>query len=1186
MIRQTFASKLSRVSTTVLILSTALLAALLSAKPAQAVSTSMVISQVYGAGGFAATALYKNDYIELFNRGTASVDIANWSVQYASVFGNFSLKFNLPAVSTMVQPGQYFLIQGASSGTNGADLPTPDAISTLNLSFKNAKIALVNNQTLLTCGATNNCFPNPAIIDFVGYGTASTAYEGNGPTPDLSDPAAAVRLSGGCVDTDNNNADFSVTAGTAHNHNTTAPCSALPTNTLTLTSTTTLTPSNTPTGTLVSTNTPTLTPTSSATLTLTMTNTTTPAAAARIYQIQATSHISPLNTQSVSNVPGIVTGLRTNGFYLQDPNPDADPSTSEGIFVFTSSAPTIAVGDAVQVSGKVSEFRSGGASGVGNLTTTEIVSPLTITPISSGNALPAPIIIGIGGRIPPNQIIEDDAGSDVETGTNIFDPASDGIDFYESLEGMRVQVNNAVVVGPTKVFGANNNEITVVADNGANAGPRTVRGGVNLTETDANPERIILGSPLYGGSLPALNVGDTFTASIVGIMDYSFGNFKLNVTAPVTTVSGGLTPEVTTPQTTDQLSVATFNVQNLAPTDLQAKYNALGSQVVNNLKSPDVITVEEIQDNSGATDDGIVAADQTFAKLIGAIVTAGGPTYQYRQINPVNDQDGGQPGGNIRQGFLFNPARVSFTDRGSCGSTDSTSVITVGGQPQLTCSPGRIDPTNSAWSSSRKPLAGEFVFNGNTVFVIGNHFNSKGGDNPLFGHAQPPVQSSRTQRLQQATIVHDFVNTLVTANTNANIVVLGDLNDFQFSPPLLTLAGTILDNLMLSLPLNEQYSYVFEGNSQVLDQILVSHHLTNAAAPQYDVVHINAEFAVQTSDHDPSVVRLNLPTPPVGTATSTLTNTPTATAEGTVINTATSTLTATTSSITLTATFSSTPTVTATTTGTPRPQTAGVFAGGVFYLRNANSAGPADISAVFGSAAMLPVASDWNGDGIDSIGVYDSTTGVFYLSDSNTVPAVSYQFVLGNPGDTPIAGKWDNTMTHAGVGVFRPASGLIYLKRGLGTGFADYALVLGNPGDAAIAGDWDGNGFASVGVFRPSNATFYLSNTVANGIVFGDLSLVFGTSGSKPVAGDWTGNGQSRVGVFISSTFYLRNSFTTGPADTAFVFGSANGLPIAGRWAPATPPTPSPTATLTASVTPTVQLTATASPTWTPGGFD
>jgi cation transporter-like permease len=166
---------------------------------------------------------------------------------------------------------------------------------------------------------------------------------------------------------------------------------------------------------------------------------TTVATSQRIRDIQGASHISPLNGQTVANVPGIVTAKRSTGFYMQDPSPDANDATSEGIFVYTASTPSVTVGDSVQVSGTVSEYRPGGSGGTENLTTTEITSP-TLVVLSSGNPLPAPVVIGSGGRVPPTTVIDDDASGDVET-SGVFDPANDGIDFYESLEAMRVQIN-------------------------------------------------------------------------------------------------------------------------------------------------------------------------------------------------------------------------------------------------------------------------------------------------------------------------------------------------------------------------------------------------------------------------------------------------------------------------------------------------------------------------------------------------------------------------------------------------------------------------------------------------------------------------------------------------------------------------------------------------------------------------
>jgi predicted extracellular nuclease len=569
-----------------------------------------------------------------------------------------------------------------------------------------------------------------------------------------------------------------------------------------------------------------------------------------IHDIQQATHRSSLTGTAIATT-GIVTAMTDSGFYLQDPVADASDATSEAIFVFTSSAPTVAVGDAVRVSGDVAEFRPGGATST-NLTTTELTGP-TVTVVSSGNPLPAATVIGTGGRTPPTTVIEDDASGSVET-SGTFDPAQDGIDFYESLEAMRVQINNPVAVGPTNQF----NEIPVVVDGGAAAGLRTPRGGVLVRAGDFNPERVFLDDTLLSGATPNVHVGDGFTTPAVGVLDYSFGNFKLNVTAPMIRVDKGLAREVAATPASGELAIATFNVENLDAAESDAKFAALAAEIVGNLRSPDVIALEEIQDNNGATNDAVVDADETLAKLVAAIAAAGGAPYDWRQINPVDDQDGGEPGGNIRVGFLFRTDRgLAFVDRPGGSPTTATSVVAgPGGGPQLSASPGRIDPTNTAWNASRKPLVGEFTYHGETVFVIANHFNSKGGDQPLFGHSQPPARVTEAQRHNQAQVVNNFVDSMLAVDGGANVVVLGDINDFDFSQTVSILKGGVLHNLMDTLPANERYSYVFEGNSQVLDQILVSSGLA-IADPTFDPVHINAEFFDQLSDHDPSVAYID-----------------------------------------------------------------------------------------------------------------------------------------------------------------------------------------------------------------------------------------------------------------------------------------------------------------------------------------
>lgn len=173
---------------------------------------------------------------------------------------------------------------------------------------------------------------------------------------------------------------------------------------------------------------------------------------------------------------------------------------------------------------------------------------------------------------------------------------------------------------------------------------------------------------------------------------------------------------------------------------------------------------------------------------------------------------------------------------------------------KLSASPGRINPASPAWEASRKPLVGEFTFRGKPVFVIGNHFGSKGGDQPLHGRFQEPNRSSEAKRLQQATEVNAFVTSLLKADKSAQVVALGDFNDFEFSPTFTALTkGKVLKPLITTLPASERYSYVFDGNSQTLDHILTSPAIRRF---DYDVVHINAEFADQASDHDPQVVRV------------------------------------------------------------------------------------------------------------------------------------------------------------------------------------------------------------------------------------------------------------------------------------------------------------------------------------------
>ncbi|MFD1833251.1 endonuclease/exonuclease/phosphatase family protein [Streptomyces desertarenae] len=572
--------------------------------------------------------------------------------------------------------------------------------------------------------------------------------------------------------------------------------------------------------------------------------------AVRIHDIQGGTRLSPLDGTRVSDVSGVVTGVRTygsRGFWIQDTAPDADPATSEGVFVYTGSAPAVSVGDLVRVSGTVDEYRPGGASS-GNQTITQITRP-QVAVVSSGHALPAPVVLD-AAAVPDAYAPEGDPAAGGRIEDLELRPGSYALDLYESLEGMDVRVADARVVAPSTEHA----ELWVTVEPRQNPTRRggTVYGGYDRP----NPGRVKVESlvPLAQRPFPTANTGDVLAGPTTGPLDYDqYGGYLVAAREMGTVTDRGLQRERTRRQHRGELAVATYNVENLHPGNGQEKFDRLARGVVENLASPDILALEEIQDDNGPTDDGTVSAGRTLTRFVEAIAAAGGPRYAWRSIDPVDGADGGQPGGNIRTVFLFDPDRVSFVDRPGADAATAVGVARERGRAVLTHSPGRIAPQDTAWEDSRKPLAGEFRFRGRTVIVVANHFASKGGDQSLHAAVQPPERSSEVQRHRQAEAVNRFVRQVLAVERRAKVVVLGDINDFEFSATARKLtAGGALRNAVLSLPESERYTYVFDGNSQVLDQTLVSPGIRRF---DYDIVHVNAEFADQASDHDPQVIR-------------------------------------------------------------------------------------------------------------------------------------------------------------------------------------------------------------------------------------------------------------------------------------------------------------------------------------------
>jgi len=342
-----------------------------------------------------------------------------------------------------------------------------------------------------------------------------------------------------------------------------------------------------------------------------------------------------------------------------------------------------------------------------------------------------------------------------------------------------------------------------------------------------------------------------------GVLDYAFANWRLDVLAPVTAAGGGVAPERLAPAAAPdrELLVACLNLENLSPSSDAAKIAGLGRLVADSLAAPDILAVEEVQDDSGPVKDGTVSAAGTLRALTDAIVAAGGPRYRSANIAPSDGADGGQPGANIRCALLWREDRgVRLVDRAVGDQPTFARVVREGDSPALLPSPALVAPADPCWKDSRKPLAAEFRWGGGAaLFVIANHWCSKSGDEPLFGARQPPRRESEAQRVAQARVVRAFADELIAAG--APVLVLGDLNDFPFSDPLAVLtAGGGLVELTDRLPEVERYSYVYQGNSQQLDHILASPALASLCS-EARPVHVDCEFAGQLSDHDPVIAR-------------------------------------------------------------------------------------------------------------------------------------------------------------------------------------------------------------------------------------------------------------------------------------------------------------------------------------------
>ncbi|MFO1429638.1 MAG: endonuclease/exonuclease/phosphatase family protein [Candidatus Competibacteraceae bacterium] len=307
------------------------------------------------------------------------------------------------------------------------------------------------------------------------------------------------------------------------------------------------------------------------------------------------------------------------------------------------------------------------------------------------------------------------------------------------------------------------------------------------------------------------------------------------------------------------LTLATFNLCNLGADTAPDRLASLAAIVTGDLQGPAILALQEIK-ALALEGQSIVPADAAYQALIAAIAAAGGPAYAYREVPPLAQQDGGYPQFNIRTGLLFDPRQVEFIDRGQAGPEDPTGIRLTNGRPTLTLSPGRIAPGHPAfsgdsqrhWAPSRKALAAEFRWQGESLFIIACHLKS------MRASSRREEDYTKKQRQTQAQVIHSFVAGLLACDSQSRVVVLGDMNDVRGSKTLKILKGDLLSNLLEELPKEQCYTRRHGYRPQALDHILVSPALRRNA--RVTIPHVNSDFmdGERASDHDPVLAIFNL----------------------------------------------------------------------------------------------------------------------------------------------------------------------------------------------------------------------------------------------------------------------------------------------------------------------------------------
>lgn len=599
----------------------------------------------------------------------------------------------------------------------------------------------------------------------------------------------------------------------------------------------------------------------------------------KISEIQGDSHRSPIYGHIVTT-RGVVTAVGSVEWYpggeeafIQSEKDDGNPLTSEGLHLhFGPISTLLELGDEIEVTGTVYEqvLESGlGKTGLRDITAFKV--------LRKGLPLPAATKLGIGGReIPDKRISRYRGNLNLKPKLDL----NDGVDFWESLEGMRVSISNPRVVG----FRGGNEEfesskpkgylnLYVVANGDEKTDLMTDAGGIIIDEktNDFNPEIVQILSNHFSEGIATdvyYNIGDQINGEIVGVLGYEQnifggGDFAIvtpEVQSPIVEYAARSTTKTELadrPITTlvgegRELTLATYNVENLAGNQ-KTRLLEIGKSIALNLRCPDIVSLVEIQDLNGDDFSGDSSAGETLRRLI-SYIDCPGVSYKALNIDPIMNGEGGKPGGNIRVAIIYNANRVSFTPRGNPGALEETRILADG---RLENNPGRINPNSDVFNYTRKSLAAEFEFRGERIVVVANHFNSKLGDASLWGAVQPAYLGSENRRQQLAEKVNNFVELLLKKSPSTHVVVMGDFNAHLEEAAMKILEGRELKNLMLYEDLvapHNRYTTNYNGNSQAIDFIFASYGLLEHS-PELEILHINSDYMGRLSDHDPVVAR-------------------------------------------------------------------------------------------------------------------------------------------------------------------------------------------------------------------------------------------------------------------------------------------------------------------------------------------